>query len=122
MDEHVFIFNDQEKRVERLPYTVSGAMAPPVIKVFTINLNFRNEILTSFPPQPIAARVFDDLHNLSSGLNAPSLTVGRMNFKSRFADEMSIVVRERVKDFQLQICGGSEVGRAPRAAPVRIQQ
>ena len=30
VDEHVFIFNDQEKRVERLPYTVSGALAPPV--------------------------------------------------------------------------------------------
>ena len=36
VDEHVFIFNDQEKRVERLPYTVSGALAPPVIKVFTV--------------------------------------------------------------------------------------
>ena len=33
VDEHVFIFNDQEKRVERLPYTVSGALAPPVRNV-----------------------------------------------------------------------------------------
>ena len=44
------------------------------------------EIYTTFfiRTQPIAARVFDDLHNLSSGINVPSLTVGRMNFKSRF--------------------------------------
>ena len=40
VDEHVFIFNDQEKRVERLPYTVSGALAPPVIKVFSSICNF----------------------------------------------------------------------------------
>ena len=77
----MFIFNDQEKRVERLPYTVSGALAPPVKIGVILRAHERNVL--NIPPQPVAARVFDDLHNLSSGINAPSLTIGRMNFKSR---------------------------------------
>ena len=44
VDEHVFIFNDQEKRIERLPYTVSGALAPPVRKRLARKFKFLLQI------------------------------------------------------------------------------
>ncbi len=63
IDDNVFIYNDCERRIERLPYTVSGALAPPAI----------------------SARTFDDLHNLTAGLNPTSVTIGKISFKSRSA-------------------------------------